>query len=635
MTVIHKKIEHIFRPICELNIAFFWIAGGLLTPLISQVGLSPVTLSASGAISILMIIVGVLFLYQSLPLLKRQLKLSVNKKTFIDPEKLRKINRYKRLAKKSSHRETYVGKGYVWGSEHAQRAYQVMDLDSEMTSVKLPFFLRPVVKAMSKQTRELGGAPWIHGMGDEKKIMVQEENWFGHTFISGNVGTGKTTLLKLLTTNALHLGNVLIILDPKNDDDWRKTIQKEMKHQGSEDQFYHLHPSSPSTSARISLLKHYTRVTEIADRIAPLMGSKGGNKAFQDFAYGLIYHISQGIHYLGDPIRLTTIQKVISGNRRGLALRVLSKFYDDVLGQNWQIELTKILEKLSPDQLQAMAIYYRSTLQENLGAEHQHAQTVIEGILEVALHNEDHYTKMVVSLRPVLTALTAEPLNTLLSAVDSQEDMDTRPIIDIRTLVEKGGCIYISLDSLTDGTSAGFISRLVLAEVAAVAGERYNNHDKQARRVTVANDEVHASLENNDALLNMLAQGRAALMQMILATQTVSDLEDKTSKPTANRFLGLCNNFISMRSTDPMTQEYVAAQFNKTSISQVQAQSATGSSTNNSMFDYDATYGERLLKTREEMFPQELIGKLPILQYIARLADGRTLKMRLDVLRDK
>tara|TARA_R100001480_G_scaffold41477_1_gene54301 strand:- start:38 stop:691 length:654 start_codon:yes stop_codon:yes gene_type:complete len=202
----------------------------------------------------------------------------------------------------------------------------------------------------------------------------------------------------------------------------------------------------------------------------------------------------------------------------------------------------------------------------------------------------------------------------------------------MKSVMEKGGCIYISLDSLTDSKSAGFIARLVLAELAAVAGERYNNDDSQARRVTIANDEVHASLENNDALLNILAQGRAALMQMLLATQTVSDLEAKSDKATANRFLGLCNNFISMRTTDPITQEYVALQFSKTSIAQVQAQSGSGTSTSESMLAFSSSYGERLMKTREDMFPQELLGQLPILQYVARLADGRKLKMRLPIL---
>lgn len=310
-------------------------------------------------------------------------------------------------------------------------------------------------------------------------------------------------------------------------------------------------------------------------------------------------------------------------------MRVMNKYFDDTLGEGWPTSLGPQLDKIDTDRLTSMAIYYNTTLAI------EHNNEVVNGMIEFALHDEGHYAKMVVSLRPVLTILTAEPLNDLLSPVDDINDDDPRPIVDLQTIVEKGGCIYISLDSLTDSKSAGYISRLVLAEIAAIAGQRYNANDKNGRRVTICNDEVHASLENNDALLNILAQGRAAQMQMILATQTVADLQAKSDEATANRFLGLCNNFISMRTTDPITQEYVAAQFSMTSIAQVQAQSGSGSSTSDSMLSYSSSYGERLMKTREDMFPQELLGQLPILQYVARLADGRKLKMRLDVLINK
>ena len=629
MSAPSSKSEHLFRPIHELSISTIWFAGALITPVTSTVGLSPSGFTTSASMAESMLCVSGFYAWNAYPLIKRQMKLTVNRKIFMTTSRLRQKNRLenRNLEKGKDKREVFLGHGFEWGAEHAQRAYQVLDMDSRMSEVQLPFFLKPVVKYLSKETKKLGGAPWIHGMGDEKQVYIVEDTLYGHTFIAGNVGTGKTTLLRLMSINALHLGNVLVVLDPKNDKDWKESIKKEMDYLGIGKNFFHIHPSAPSTSARMPLLKHYTRITEIADRVAPLMGSADGNgKAFQDFAYGIIYHTANGLRYLEEPIRLTEIQKVISTDRRGLAMRVMKKYYEDVLGDGWEVNLQTILKELSPDRLVAMAMYYNDVLK------HRKAVPAVEGMIEFALHDEGHYTKMVVSLRPVLTTLTAEPLNELLSPVDDPRKEDSRPIVDMKSVMEKGGCIYISLDSLTDSKSAGFIARLVLAELAAVAGERYNNDDSQARRVTIANDEVHASLENNDALLNILAQGRAALMQMLLATQTVSDLEAKSDKATANRFLGLCNNFISMRTTDPITQEYVALQFSKTSIAQVQAQSGSGTSTSESMLAFSSSYGERLMKTREDMFPQELLGQLPILQYVARLADGRKLKMRLPIL---
>lgn len=626
----HSKIEHLFRPVFELNIASYWIIGALATLLVSGVSFTNESMSTGWMVFGVMLCVGVGYLIKAWPYLTRQLKLTINKKTFLTTSRLRELNKLsKRMrGRGKDKREIYIGDGFEWGAEHAQRAYQVMDMDTEFSEVKTPFFIKPYVTFNAKETKELGGSPWLHGMGQEKQTKIIENTLYGHTFISGNVGTGKTTLLRLLSINALHLGNILVCLDPKNDQDWINTLKQEAEYLGLSDNFYHIHPSKPSTSARMALLKHFTRITEVADRVAPLMGGAGGNsKPFQDFAYEIIYQSAQALRYLGKPIRLTEIQRAISSDRRRLAMDVYSKYFTESLGEGWQEKISKELDALmEEDELEAMYAYYNQYLKKH------HPNNVVDGVTQFALHPSAHYTKMVVTLRPVLTTLTADPLDALFSPIDDPTVHDDRPIVDIKSLVEKGGVLYISLDSLADGQSSGYLARLILAELAAVAAERYNSEDDQARRVTICNDEVHASLENNDALLNILAQGRAAMMQMILATQTVSDLEAKSDAATANRFLGLCNNFISMRTTDPTTQEYVTAQFSKASISQLQMHSSTSGSTSTSMLDFESSRGERLMKTRESTFPEELLGQLPILQYVARLADGRKLKMRLPVL---
>ncbi len=119
---------------------------------------------------------------------------------------------------------------------------------------------------------------------------------------------------------------------------------------------------------------------------------------------------------------------------------------------------------------------------------------------------------------------------------------------------------------------------------------------------------------------------------MILATQTVSDLEAKTDAATAKRFLGLCNNFITMRTTDPATQEYAAEQFSKVSVSENQVRTGTFTDTATSLMSFSSGFQETLSKSREYAFPPNLFGDLPILQFVARLADGKRLKMRLPII---
>ncbi len=44
---------------------------------------------------------------------------------------------------------------------------------------------------MNEETLELGGAPWIHGMGESERVMMKASALYGHTLVSGNVGYGK------------------------------------------------------------------------------------------------------------------------------------------------------------------------------------------------------------------------------------------------------------------------------------------------------------------------------------------------------------------------------------------------------------------------------------------------------------
>lgn len=626
--------EMLFRPIHEVGIATTWAAGSVLTPLTSLGAYNHNTIGVGATIAAGMMGVAGYYGAKSVPLLRRQLSLHTNAKTFMSAKELRNLNSlHKRKINKGKWskdpREMYMGSGYPWGSEHAQRAYQVLEMSTSLSEVKVPFLLKPYVRMRLKETRELGGSPWIHGMGDPSKIMLNEASLYGHTFIGGNVGSGKTTLLKLMSLNALHMGNVLIVLDPKRDVAWRDAIKREMEYMGIGHLFYEICPATPSKSARFPLLKTFNRITEIAARVAPLMGSGKGDNSFEAFSAEVINHICVALDYLNEPIRLTTLQKVVANDRKGLAYRVADKYFTEVVGKEWRSILTPVLEQMGPLVFENLADYYINTLSK------EHDCPAMNSMVQLATHDDGHYVKMVTGLRPILTALTAAPFDQLLSPIESIYDNDPRPIVDPEKVMAQGGCIYISLDSMSDNISAGFLSRLITAELAAIAAARYNaegGNMAKLRRVTIANDEVHASLQNNESLIQMLAMGRAAMMQMILATQTVSDIEAKTDKATADRILGLCNNFICMRSTDPRTQEYVSKQFGETSVSQSQVQVGSGANTSDSVLDYSVSFGERIMKTREPMMPEFLIGDLPNLQYVARLADGRKLKMKLDII---
>ena len=102
--------------------------------------------------------------------------------------------------KKKGNNKIFIGNGFEWGVEHANRSYQIQGLYSDKQEVKLPLFLKPFVKKWRKETLKLGGKPWIDGVGDAERQYVDAETFFGHSMIMGNVGTGKTTMLFCLAS---------------------------------------------------------------------------------------------------------------------------------------------------------------------------------------------------------------------------------------------------------------------------------------------------------------------------------------------------------------------------------------------------------------------------------------------------
>jgi len=633
-------VEDIFRPVYEMNISGAWGIGAAATPFTGLLSVGTTSFGISSIVAGIMAANSVYWGFKGYPRLKKHYRLHVNKMTFITEQELRDLHELPYRVG-YQHRsapvfpQLYLGEGFEWGNEHSNRAYQVMDFDSAKSDVGLPFPLNVMNKKALRQTRELGGQPWIHAIGDPKDILVDQEALFGHSIIFGNVGTGKTTMLKLLSMGLLHLGNVLLILDPKDDDSWEYAVRREMEYLGMGDRFYKVQPSSPSKSARFPLLKRYTRVTEIADRVAPLMGGEGSSKGFQDFAHSIIYSACLGMEYIGRPINLVNIQQaLVSQGRPELARAVFDAYYENHLGENWLDKIEDELEEYGAYRLEQLANYYYAKMK----PEFDRCEAV-EKIWELAGHEDGHYQKMVVTLKPVLNALTAAPMDEIFSPQDNWRNTvgeeDSNPIIDLDDIMQHGGCIYIALESLADTTTAGYLSRIITAEASAAAGRRYSERSDsnvQDRRVSVINDEVQASIENNDAMLNLAAMGRQAQFQLILATQTRSDLLSKMSNQgTADRFLGLTNNFISMRSTDPATQEYAAKQFNKTSVTSLQAQSGKGTDAGTGLGHFSSNSGVRAMKQREDAWPESLLGDLPKLQYIAKLADGRKLKGKLPI----
>ncbi|MEF1338445.1 conjugative transfer system coupling protein TraD, partial [Vibrio rotiferianus] len=162
-----------------------------------------------------------------------------------------------------------------------------------------------------------------------------------------------------------------------------------------------------------------------------------------------------------------------------------------------------------------------------------------------------------------------------------------------------------------------------------LTGDRYN-YGVENRPVNIFIDEAAEVV--NDPFIQLLNKGRGAKMRCVIATQTFADFAARTgSEAKARQVLGNINNLIALRVMDAETQQYITDNLPKTRLQYImQTQGMSSNSDSPALFT--GNHGERLMEEEGDMFPPQLLGQLPNLEYIAKLSGGRVIKGRIPIL---
>jgi len=606
--------EMLWRPTYELHSTMAWAGGTAATLIIGLSGDLPTgPFIYMGAISLSMTI---LRGFQSFKHLYTKRSLKGSTLEFISEKKLIALTN-----KNNKNGDVWLGKGFVWGQTHAQRVYEINK--RMLTDI---FGDQRKNKAM--------GAPWIHGVEpDEFDINVPLKHLEGHTIIFGTTGSGKTRLFDILITQAVLRGEPVIIIDPKGDKDLRASTQRACQIAGRPEAFVHFHPAFPSMSYSIDPLKNFNRPTEIASRIATLIKSEAGMDPFVSFSWMALNNIANGLLLAQGKPNLVTLRRYIEGGVEDLLIQTFQAYFGRHI-KEWEHLIEPYIKKHkgnnNPEKMiDAYNAFYRSNCNED------NSSSEIEGLVSMYTHNRDHFSKMVASLLPVLNMLTSDPLRTLLSPANSNQystNMDsTNPKTDSARMIDAKQVVYIGLDALSDSTTGPAIGSIILADMTSVAGDRYNN-DKTTR-VNVFIDEAAEVV--NDSMIQMMNKGRGAGFQLTVATQSFSDFAAATgSENKARQVIANANNLITLRVKDGETQKFVTETFGKTIIRQVmQTQNTNAISGDRDPTNWTGGYGERLIETEMDLFPADLLGLLPNLEYIASISGGKIVKGRLPILK--
>lgn len=636
----------LLRPVFEARSAIFWVFACLWCAVVGMV--FSMGIFAMGGLVLVTLVMAILRGVTGRDLVLRKMALIGRKVELMPAENLLK-------AMPKIGPNLWLGRGWRWEPSHTALAYEVMKRD--ITDVYPPDWLLKLLKIKRKPAEERG-LQWIHGLeAEESDVLVPMDALKGHCAIIATTGAIKTRLAALIITQLVAKGDVVIVIDPKGDHELREICRLASAHTGNSDKFMMLHPAFASKSIRLDMLKNWDRVSQVASRISLVLGSQEGD-SFKDFCWSAVHKLTNGIKYLGRRVNLFTLKTSMESRSavEHLAYDALKKFFAEEAPQlkdRVQQELNKLAAaKRAPKkgevetgiaELTAMIMVFLTDVPETAEEARELGLPVkpeeVRGLVSILEANKEWFGKMIVSITPMLTKLTTDDLNELLSP-DYTDVEDERPIMDMKRIVEGKHVLYIGTDALADPSVGKAMTAMALADLASVAAEIYNHglegdKGEEPRRIHLIVDEWGDAM--CEPLVQQANKGRGAGVFIWALGQTFADLVvafggDVSS---AKRFMGNMNNLIVGAVQDPDTIQMVTEKFGMTAITMYGESKGVGSKTEDTGMEFSANHGMSESDQRTELIPPDLLPQMPDLQYFALLNRSFKYKGRIPVVQLK
>jgi conjugal transfer pilus assembly protein TraD len=597
-----------WRPNFEARMMLVWSVGALIILVIAY--WAPVFRGFGAMLGIACAIGGAIRGVQAYRRMVVDRRLTLFGKEFITLHALQALT-----GKATITKQYWLGRGFPWSDIEANRLHTLMSMG--------------VVRTIGRVAQHHEGAYWVHGLAAESDLYSELANLVGHTLIVGSTRVGKTRLFDLLIAQAIFRGETVIIIDPKGDHGLAQNarVAAEMSAMaggeggGEGSRFVYFHPAHPDRSACIDPLRNWNRKTELASRIAALIPSETGADPFTAFGWKVLNDITNGMIATGNRPNLVQLRRYVEGGPESLLQQALKVHFNTKV-RDWESRVASYLKRFKDRQLLAYLAFYQEV------AINEAQSVELDGLISTYEHNRDHFQKMIASLIPILSMLTSHPLQELLSP--DFEPGHERLVTDMSKVIRGNKVVYIGLDSLADSTVGSAIGSIMLADLAAVAGDRYNYGIATLTPVNLFIDEAAEVL--NQPAIQLMNKGGGADFRVTIATQTFADFASRLGDENkARQVLANTNNKIALRVLDSETQKYIAEGMPKTKVRSMVLR--YGHNVDTHIHDeYSASYQEQILEEEADLFPAAMLGELPPLHFIARLSGGRTLKGRIPIL---
>jgi conjugative coupling factor TraD (TOL family) len=557
-----------------------------------------------------------------------------------------------------SRRKLFLGRGFRWTQKHTQRLRDTIrpEVQRYVQPGALYQWARrkevawesiPILSLLANLLRvrawwnplaplpAVGGKPALHAVEpDEQDVWMDLGERVGHTLVLGTTRVGKTRLAEILITQDIRRGDVVIVFDPKGDAGLLRRVYAEAKRAGRAKDFYVFHLGFPQVSARYNAIGNFSRITEVATRIANQLPSEGNSAAFKEFAWRFVNIIARALVALGRRPDYQQVRRYIN-DIEPLFMEYARAHLNAHGAEDWKEQIEELANKISERNLPA-ALRGRNkeaiALMRHLQAQDLY-DPVLDGLVSAFKYDKTYFDKIVSSVGPLMEKLTTGNIAELISP-DYLDEQDTRPIFEWMDVIRRKGIVYVGLDALTDTTVASAVGNSMFADLVSVAGYIYKHGVPGASMDQPPVISMHADEFNEligDEFIPLLNKAGGAGFQVTAYTQTWSDVEARIgNRAKAGQVAGNFNTLIMLRVKELATAEMLTNQLPKVEVFTLMSVSGVDDSSDpGSGVDFKSRNEDRISVSEVPLLtPAELIT-LPKGQAFALLEGGQLWKIRM------
>lgn len=550
-----------------------------------------------------------------------------------------------------SDRALFLGKGFRWDRKHTQRLelarkpenihltrpstlnrlarnYEIHHSNLISYFTKSQLWFNPV-----KPLPPVGGDTALHGIEpDEHDIYMDLGERVGHMLVLGTTRVGKTRFLEVLVTQDIKRGDVTIVFDPKGDG--ALLIRMCVEAMRANRPFYMFHLGHPKESCRYNPIGSYSRITEIATRIANQLPSEGQSGAFQQFVWRYVNVLAKTMEALGIKPTYEEIYKCAS-NIDGLASAYMVQWLNFNV-EGWKEEFEefdfddKEIAQAKKQGRDPEAIRLASFMKQG-----GYRDQLTDAISTILSNDRSYFEKLVSSLYPLLEKLTTGQISELISPDPTADD--PRPIFDWMSVIQTGAVVYVGLDSLSDYEVAAAVGNAMFSDLTSIAGQIYKNGtgygesvtNQDKRKISIHADEFNELI--GDEFIPLLNKAGGAGYQVTVYTQTWSDVEAKIgSAAKAGQIGGNLNTLVMLRVQNIETAQILIDKIPEVPIiSSTQLSGASDVADPDDWVDFSTQNEDRIAMETVPMIKASDLVTLPKGQAFALIEGGQLYKIRM------